>query len=287
MGTRAKQNFTVVLVDDNIELARRLESRCRRASVYFRSPSLVSPEWAASLDAVDLVVWDWSKLTSGDHRRIVGEVQSQHPELPMLILDLNLEDEGAQEIVEGHSTDFVRRPVDFEEVIHRVDRLLGSRRAPMSRSRLQRASDTGSSESPGVAPAALEDGHGHASGAARTRTFEHVAFDLHNQDTGRLDAKRVSELFDVPLRRIAGLLRQKPQTVSKTPDARSLQACLQIFERIASALMSLVGSAAGLRIWMNAGNPHLDGKTPLELVLGGHGEVVAELLESMLVGQPG
>src|SRR5205823_6469746 len=117
--------------------------------------------------------------------------------------------------------------------------------------------------------------------------FEHVAFDLHDPDSGRLDARRISDLFGIPLRRIAALLDQKAQTVSKTPDSRSLQAGLTLFERITSALMSLVGSEEGLRIWMNAGNPQLDGKTPMDLVLAGQGEIVADLLESMLAGQPG
>src|SRR5579862_5375715 len=140
MSPRKDASLTVVLVDDDVEFARRLEDRCRSASFYFRSSDLVSSEWAASLDAVDLVVWHWGKLASTEHRRIVREIQSRHPDLPMLVLDVSFEDEGAEEIVGEPATDFVRRPADFEEVYHRLDRLLASRRRTLSRSRLRRAS---------------------------------------------------------------------------------------------------------------------------------------------------
>lgn len=113
------------------------------------------------------------------------------------------------------------------------------------------------------------------------------AFNLHNPESGRLDANKARKLFDLSQQRIAVLLGEAPQTLDKAPDASSLQAGLILFDRIASALFSLVGSREGLRIWMNAGNAQLDGKTPTELLLEGHGEAVADLLEAMLAGQPG
>jgi len=84
----------------------------------------------------------------------------------------------------------------------------------------------------------------------------------------------------------ARLLSQKLPTLSKTPDAPSVQAGLALFQRIGVALVRLVGSSEGLRIWMNAPNPQLEGRTPLSIVLEGQGEGVAEMLEDMLVGQP-
>lgn len=285
VATRTRQSFSVVWVDDDFELARRVESRYQGASVSFRPPALVSAAWAESLDVADLVVWDWSKLDSDERRRIVREVQTRHPELPMLVIDLSFEDEGAQEVAEEPSTDFVRRPADFQEVLLRIDRLLSARHRKASRPRRQ--SDLNARS--GVARAGVPSEAGDAPGTSASEggALGHVAFDLHDPDSGRIDARRVSELFGVPLRQIAALLGQKPQTVSKTPDSRTLQAGLTLFERIASALMCLVGSQEGLRIWMNAGNPQLDGKTPVELLLDGRGEVVADLLEGMLVGQPG
>jgi hypothetical protein len=120
-----------------------------------------------------------------------------------------------------------------------------------------------------------------------SRTLDHVAYILHDPESGRLDAKRISDLFGIPLRQLAALMEKKPQTVAKTPDSQALQRELRVFERIAAALASLIGSPEGLRIWMNAGNPQLNGMSPTELVLGGRGQVVTDLLESTLVGQPG
>lgn len=258
------QGLTFLLVDDDLDLIRRLESRWRSTSVYVRPPALVNSEWANTLGAVDMVLWDWSKLASKESRRALREVQVHQPDLPMLILEADLKDESLAEIIEEPATDFVRSPLDFEELAYRVDRLLGARQ------REHREPTTTDCPRPvTIAP-----------------PLEHVAFDLHNPESGRLDARRVSELFGLPVRRIAAQLGRHPQTVSKTPDAPGLQQDLALFERIATALLHLVGTREGLRIWLNARNPQLEGKTPIELLTAGQGEVVAEMLEDFLVGQP-
>ncbi len=258
------QGLTFLLVDDDLDLIRRLESRWHSTSVYVRPPALVNREWASTLGAVDMVLWDWSKLASGESRRALREVQVRQPDLPMLILEADLKDESLAEIIEEPATDFVRSPLDFEELVYRVDRLLGARQ----REHREPVGNQGPVPAVGNPP------------------LEHVAFDLHNPESGRLDARRVSELFGLPVRRIAMLLGRNPQTVSKTPDAPGLQKGLALFERIATALRHLVGTREGLRIWLNVRNPQLDGKTPIELLASGQGEVVAELLEDLLVGQP-
>ncbi|MCW3053897.1 MAG: hypothetical protein JWN14_3067, partial [Chthonomonadales bacterium] len=61
---------------------------------------------------------------------------------------------------------------------------------------------------------------------------------------------------------------------------------LRVYERIAAMLLRLAGSEVGLRTWMQASNPELEAETPLSLLLNGEGEVVAELLESVLHGEP-
>src|SRR5438034_1561730 len=99
--------------------------------------------------------------------------------------------------------------------------------------------------------------------------------EIHDSESGRLDAKRISSLFGVPLAVLARMLGRGPSTVHKTPDAPSLQCDLTIFERIAAALLHLVGTREGLRIWLNASNPDLGGKTPIALIQDGNAEVVA------------
>jgi hypothetical protein len=128
---------------------------------------------------------------------------------------------------------------------------------------------------------------GFAAEAAGLRAFRHLALDLHDPASGRLDAKRISAIFGLPLSGVARIVGRELSAVHKTPDALSLQPGLTIFERIAAPLLYLAGSPENLRIWLNAPNPELEGETPVALLKSGEGEVVAELLEDTLVGQPG
>ena len=116
--------------------------------------------------------------------------------------------------------------------------------------------------------------------------FRHVVPQLHNSQSGRLDARQVAGYFDIELKAIASLLGQKLTTVSKTADSKTLQPGLTTFGRIATALENLVGSEQNRRIWLAAPNPQLGGKTPLQTITEGDADIVADLLENMLVGQP-
>jgi hypothetical protein len=116
--------------------------------------------------------------------------------------------------------------------------------------------------------------------------LRHIAPSLHAPDTGRLDARRVAHLLGVPQAKLAQLMGKRPGTVAKTPDGPALQQALRVFERIAAPLLHLAGSPERLRAWLNAPNPALGGETPLQLVLEGHAEAVAGLVERIAVGEP-
>ena len=58
------------------------------------------------------------------------------------------------------------------------------------------------------------------------------------------------------------------------------------FERIATALLRLTASTTEARMWLNAPNPELEGQPPIAVIRNGEAEVVAQLLEDVLVGQP-
>jgi hypothetical protein len=51
-------------------------------------------------------------------------------------------------------------------------------------------------------------------------------------------------------------------------------------------LLRLTGSDIGLRAWVHASNPELEEEMPMTLLLNGEGDVVAELLEDVLRGEP-
>jgi len=111
--------------------------------------------------------------------------------------------------------------------------------------------------------------------------------ELHHSKSGRIDAKRVAEFFQLPLSTIAKILKSHPKTVHKTPDAVNIQGGLGVFLRIASALMVKYGSEAESRVWLNTPNPDLDNTQPLEIIKRGRCEIVADLLEDALLGHPG
>ncbi|MEO7715869.1 MAG: hypothetical protein ABIY70_06695 [Capsulimonas sp.] len=112
--------------------------------------------------------------------------------------------------------------------------------------------------------------------------------DLHNPESGRLDAARTAEWFGMPLKTLAGLLGRGYATVHKTPDSTTLQESLKVFLRVASALSKLAGSHERAKAWLNTPSQDLDDhQTPLSAIALGDQEIIAELLEDALVGQPG
>jgi len=102
--------------------------------------------------------------------------------------------------------------------------------------------------------------------------------------SGRLSASRVAEAYGLSLSELSKLLGRSKQTVSKTPDAASLQEPLRPFER-AARLRALLDSNE-FRHWLNASNDELEGNTPIEIIRSGRPEVVATLAEDMLTGRP-
>lgn len=102
--------------------------------------------------------------------------------------------------------------------------------------------------------------------------------------SGRLSADRVAKTFGISLAELATLAGKSRQTLSKTPDALSAQPALRPFERIARLRAVLEGD--GFRQWLNASNAQFDGLSPIELVQGGRADLVANLAEDILTGQP-
>jgi hypothetical protein len=115
---------------------------------------------------------------------------------------------------------------------------------------------------------------------------KHLFPKLHNPKSGRIDAEQVSELFGISLTLLADILQKNVQTVHKTPDAPALQDKLSQLEKIAVSLMELTGSEENLRSWFKASNPDLEGESPLSIIEKRHMEVVLQMLEDALLGQP-
>jgi uncharacterized protein (DUF2384 family) len=132
-----------------------------------------------------------------------------------------------------------------------------------------------------ASPAAAPADSGRRRGAP-----SHALEELHDPESGRLDAVRVARFLGLSLSALAKALERSPQTLHKTPDAPRLQGALAPLARIAASLVTLFGSAEKARVWMNAPNAELDGVAPLEVVKANKAGVVADLLEDALLGHP-
>ncbi len=102
---------------------------------------------------------------------------------------------------------------------------------------------------------------------------------------GNLSAERVAKLYGVSLSELAGWLKRSRQTVSKTPDADSLQSVLGFFERVAR-LRAVVKSDEAFRKWLRTPQDSLDDEPPLRVMAQGEWQTVADYVDDMLTGAP-
>lgn len=103
-------------------------------------------------------------------------------------------------------------------------------------------------------------------------------------ESGRLSAVLVAEAFGIAVAEVARSLGQSRQAVSKTPDAKSLQRGLRLFERIAR--LRSVLAAKDFVAWLNMARPELDNRAPIDLIRERKAAKVADLVGDMLTGAP-
>jgi uncharacterized protein (DUF2384 family) len=60
----------------------------------------------------------------------------------------------------------------------------------------------------------------------------------------------------------------------------------KIEERITDGLVQLLGTVEDGELWLATPNSELDDEKPLELIRFGLGNMIAEFIEDMLLGQP-
>lgn len=113
-----------------------------------------------------------------------------------------------------------------------------------------------------------------------------LVVDELRSESGRIDAKKVAEMFDISIPVVARVIDVGEQALYKTPDSRSIQSKMIEFERIAWSLLKLTGSVRGLRIWLNTPNPELDKELPIDYIKEGHVEDIAAMVEDVLLGHP-
>jgi DNA-binding response OmpR family regulator len=114
----------------------------------------------------------------------------------------------------------------------------------------------------------------------------HVLSELHDPVTGRLDAGRIADFVGTPLSSFAKLSQVSVAGLHKSPASVSTQIYLIPIARSLTILSQLLGSRENVRVWMNSPHPDLGSQTPISVILEGNAQVVTDLLEAALAGQP-
>jgi uncharacterized protein (DUF2384 family) len=121
----------------------------------------------------------------------------------------------------------------------------------------------------------------------RTDTPLTVALEeLHNPNTGRIDASRVAEFLAVPLTQVASALEASYPAVHKTPDASSLQRRLAPWKRVIELVSHVTRDRREALAWLNNPHPDLGEDTPLQVMLNGRVDAVVTLVDNALAGLP-
>jgi CheY-like chemotaxis protein len=204
---------------------------------------------SVTVDEPDVVLLDF-EMPGQSGWELAKRLRIANPAIPILLLSAHPD----WSILENDPLmEMVRSPIDPKEVLQRISRLL----------------------------------HGISQGgSSRQYRLPNLVVDELRSESGRIDARKVSEMFDISIPVLACIIDAGEPALYKTPDSRSVQSRLIVFERIAWGLLKLTGSVRGLRIWLNAGSPELDNELPIDYIKDGHVDDVAAMVEDSLLGHP-
>ncbi|HEX7186144.1 MAG TPA: glycine zipper domain-containing protein [Thermoanaerobaculia bacterium] len=110
--------------------------------------------------------------------------------------------------------------------------------------------------------------------------------ELHDPETGRLDAARVADYLKLPLKQLSEALGRNYSTVHRTPTAPAIQETLRSIKRSLEILGEVLGDRASVLAWWNSPHPDLGRKTPMQVLLEGRAQVIEDMLEAALEGIP-
>jgi len=90
----------------------------------------------------------------------------------------------------------------------------------------------------------------------------------------------------VPLAQLAPALGAKYRSLFKTPSAESVQESLRVIKRVLIILTDMLGDQRTVRAWLNSPHVDLGSRTPIRVILEGHGDALLRILENALEGIP-
>jgi CheY-like chemotaxis protein len=243
-----KKGMTVTRVKDRAELVERVQALL---------PSLV---------LLDLALPDMRGV------EVVESLRMASPISPVLVVldEDQLKDPFVDELAVA---DFLDRSFTERELDHRVERCLRAARvatAAALRGAMHRSEFTLSSASLPWTGAVTPP----------------ETTQLRDPESGRIDAKRIAEYLDVPLKKLAEPLRDNYKALHKSPAKSSVQEGLLPIERAIMLLEHQFRDRGKVRAWLNTPHPELGGRKALELVMKGHAATVADMLEAASAGIP-
>jgi uncharacterized protein (DUF2384 family) len=111
--------------------------------------------------------------------------------------------------------------------------------------------------------------------------------ELFNPQSHRLDASRIANALGLPVGSVAVAIGRKAEGVRKRPDAESIQIELGRLYLIWAGVVELYdGNQTNASIFLNAPNPHLENRTPIEFIKSGEFDVLESLTTAMNLRQP-
>jgi hypothetical protein len=108
--------------------------------------------------------------------------------------------------------------------------------------------------------------------------------ELHDRETGRLDAANVANYLRIPLKQLSESLGRNYSTVHKTPSASAIQEPLRSIKRTLEVLEQVFVNRSAVLAWLNSPHPDLGRRTPLQVILEGYPDAVEDMLEGALTG---
>lgn len=109
---------------------------------------------------------------------------------------------------------------------------------------------------------------------------------LHDPNSGRIDAEKVAEYMGIPLKQLTEALGRSYPAVHKTPASESVQEALKPIKRSLEILDQVIGAQTTIRAWLRSPHPDLGERAPLDVILTGRSRALHALLENALSGIP-
>ncbi|MBI3493100.1 MAG: response regulator [Acidobacteria bacterium] len=199
-------------------------------------------------DPPDIVLLDLA-MPQVDGATMIRALRESGSDVPVVVMTARNDVDGAIEAIKQGAADYIVKPFNKDDLLARVHRALAGARET-------------------------------------TATLDVRLRELHDPSTGRIDARKLAVFLAIPLAQLAAALDALPATVHKSPAAPALQKRLQPIKRAIDAVSRATRSQVDARAWLNNPHPDLDGRTPLDVILDGHSEAVATLLENAAAGLP-